>query len=102
MATRLVAGVFMLALVPLTWPIAVIARTRWLGEIGRVSNCLCLIHDAVRIGGGFLLKNLVPNAPSWEYVATNAAAAVISYLIARLSWIYFEHPLLRHGHEFKY
>ena len=33
-----------------TWPIAVIARAYWLGEIGRVSYCLYLIHDAVRIG----------------------------------------------------
>jgi peptidoglycan/LPS O-acetylase OafA/YrhL len=101
-ATRLVAAVLMSALAQPTWPIAVIARTRLLAEIGRVSYCLYLLHDAVRIGGGFLLKNLVPNTPSWEFVATNAAAAVISYLIARLSWIYFEHPLLRRGHEFKY
>jgi peptidoglycan/LPS O-acetylase OafA/YrhL len=85
-----------------TWPIAVVARTHWLGEIGRVSYCLYLVHDAVRIGGGFLLKSLVPNAQSWEFVATNAAAAVISYLMAWLSWIYFEHPLLRRGHEFRY
>jgi peptidoglycan/LPS O-acetylase OafA/YrhL len=94
--------VIMSALAQPTWPIAVIARFRWLGEIGRVSYCLYLIHDAVRIGGGFLLKSLRPNAPSWEFVATNAGAAVISYLIARVSWFYFEHPLLRHGHEFKY
>jgi len=39
---------------------------------------------------------------SWEFVAVNAAAAAIFYRIARLSWIYFEHPLLRRGHEFKY
>jgi peptidoglycan/LPS O-acetylase OafA/YrhL len=84
------------------WPIAVIARTHWLGEIGRVSYCLYLIHDAIRIGGVFVLMSFVPNAPSWEFVATNAVAAVISYFIARLSWIYFEHPLLRRGHEFKY
>ena len=79
----------MLALAQPTWPIAVIARTHLLGEIGRVSYCLYLIHDAVRIGGGFLLKSLVPNAASWEFVSVNAAAAVISYLIVRLSWIYF-------------
>jgi peptidoglycan/LPS O-acetylase OafA/YrhL len=85
-----------------TWPIAVIARTHLLGEIGRASYCLYLIHDAVRIGGGVLLKNLVPNTPSWGFVAVNAAAAAIFYRIARLSWIYFEHPLVRRGHEFKY
>jgi peptidoglycan/LPS O-acetylase OafA/YrhL len=85
-----------------SWPIAVVARIHWLGEIGRVSYCLYLIHDAVRVGGAFLLKSLLPNAPSWEFVAVNAVAAVISYLIARLSWVYFENPLLRRGHEFRY
>jgi peptidoglycan/LPS O-acetylase OafA/YrhL len=94
--------VVMSALAQPTWPIGVIARTHWLGEIGRVSYCLYLIHDAVLIGADFLLKRLLPNATSWEHVITNAVAAVLSYLIARLSWIYFEHPLLRHGHEFKY
>jgi peptidoglycan/LPS O-acetylase OafA/YrhL len=90
------------ALAQPAWPIAVIARGRWLREIGRISYCLYLIHDAVRIGGVSLLQRLRPNAPSWEFVATNAVAAVISYLIARLSWTYFEYPLLRRGHEFKY
>ena len=94
--------VIMSTLAQPAWPIAAIARIHWLGEIGRVSYCLYLIHDAIRIGASFLLKTLLPNAPSWEFVATNAVAAVVSFLIARLSWIYFEHPLLRRGHEFKY
>ena len=84
------------------WPVAVVARSRWLAEIGRVSYCLYLIHDAVRIGGTFMLKTLRPDSPSWEFVAVNAVAAVISFLIARLSWSFFEYPLLRRGHEFKY
>ncbi len=73
------------ALAQPTWPIAVVARSHWLAEIGRVSYCLYLIHDAVRVGGSFLLKTLRPDSPSWEFVAVNAVAAVISFLIARLS-----------------
>ncbi len=83
-------------------PIAVIARFRWLGEIGRVSYCLYVIHDALHVGGSYFLQKLHPTAPSWEFVATNAVAAVLSYLIARLSWTYFENPLLQRGHEVKY
>ena len=94
--------VIMSALAQPTWPIAVIARVRWLREIGRISYCLYLIHDAVRIGAVSLLQRLRPTAPSWEFVATNAVAAMISYLIARLSWTCFEYPLLRRGHGFKY
>lgn len=96
------ALVMILVLARSAGPSAVIARTHWLGEIGRVSYCLYLIHDAVRFGGGLLIKKVSPHAASWEFVAGNAVAAVISYLIARLSWTYFEHPLLRRGHEFKF
>jgi peptidoglycan/LPS O-acetylase OafA/YrhL len=94
--------VMILALAAPAGAIAVFARTHWLAEIGRVSYCLYLIHDAVRFGAGLLVKTAIPHVPSWALVAANAVAAVISYLICRVSWVYFEHPLLRRGHEWKY
>jgi peptidoglycan/LPS O-acetylase OafA/YrhL len=94
--------VMMLALAAPAGLTAVFARTHWLAEIGRVSYCLYLIHDAVRFGAGLLVKTASPYAPSWALVAANAVAAVISYLISRVSWVYFEHPLLRRGHQWKY
>ncbi len=83
-------------------PIAVIARAYWLREIGRVSYCLYLIHDAVRFGAALLIRSIMVHPPSWELVAGNGVAAIVSYLLARLSWTYFEYPLLRRGHAFKY
>jgi len=83
-------------------PIAVVARTYWLREIGRVSYCLYLIHDAMRFGAALLIRSIIVHPPSWELVAGNGVAAIVSYLLARLSWTYFEYPLLRRGHSFKY
>jgi peptidoglycan/LPS O-acetylase OafA/YrhL len=96
------ALVMILAMTRSAGPIAVIARTRWLAEIGRVSYCLYLIHDEVRFGWQLLIAHIFPHVAAWELVAANGLAAVIAYLIARLSWAYFENPLLRRGHEFKY
>ena len=86
---------------PASW-IAWFTRARWLAEIGRVSYCLYLIHDAIRVGMGSLIRVLQPAAPSWELIIGSAIAAVISYGVARASWVYFEYPLLRRGHSFKY
>jgi peptidoglycan/LPS O-acetylase OafA/YrhL len=96
------ALVMIVAMTRSAGPIAVIARTRWLAEIGRVSYCLYLIHDEVRFGWQLLITHVFPHVAAWELVAANGLAAVIAYLIARLSWTYFENPLLRRGHEFKY
>ena len=82
--------------------IALIARTRWLGQVGRVSYCLYLIHDAVRSATGILFKAVFHNPHTWQIVAWNALAAVAAYGIANLSWTWFEYPFLRRGHEFKY
>ena len=47
-------------------PIAVVARTYWLREIGRVSYCLYLIHDAMRFGAALLIRSIIVLPPSWE------------------------------------
>jgi peptidoglycan/LPS O-acetylase OafA/YrhL len=82
--------------------VAVITGKRWLGEIGRVSYCLYLIHDAIRGVFGVLYKIAFNNPHSWQVVVWNATAAAAAYGLARLSWAFFEYPLLLRGHEFKY
>jgi peptidoglycan/LPS O-acetylase OafA/YrhL len=78
-----------------------IMRLRWLREIGLVSYCLYLIHTAVLFGWESILA-IAPHAPPWLVVPLNAVPALIAYGIAILSWRFFESPLLRRGHEFKY
>ncbi len=98
----LYALIMILAMTRSSGPIAVLARTRWLREVGLVSYCLYLIHDAVRFGMPLLIKSIILHPPTWILVAGSGIAAIVSYLIARLSWAYFEYPLLRRGHAFKY
>jgi peptidoglycan/LPS O-acetylase OafA/YrhL len=94
--------ILLLALAKRSGPVAWIARRLWLRELGRVSYCLYLIHSGVILICGALLAAALKHGRSWEGIATNAAAAMISYGIARASWVYFEHPLVKKGHAFKY
>jgi peptidoglycan/LPS O-acetylase OafA/YrhL len=83
-------------------PVAWFARMGWLRELGRVSYCLYIIHGAVGFLCQTLLAAAVGHVESWQSVLTFVPAAVIAYLLARLSWVYFEHPLLRRGHAHRY
>lgn len=84
-----------------TW-LAGFMRMAWLREIGRVSYCMYVIHLVVAL---FLYATLLRERP--EIVMLRGAgiavlAAGATYLVARLSWLFFEGPLVRVGHSFKY
>ena len=84
-------------------PVARIARVSWLRELGRVSYCLYIVHTGVRLlCHVFIVAVLNNRVSSWEGIAGNVLAAAASYGIARMSWIYFERPLLQCGHMFNY
>jgi peptidoglycan/LPS O-acetylase OafA/YrhL len=83
-------------------PVAWFARIGWLREIGRVSYCLYIIHGAIGFLCQLLLATAVRHVESWQAVLTFVPAAVIAYLLARLSSTYFERPLLRRGHAYHY
>jgi len=96
------AGILLLALGAPSGPIARLARIGWLRELGRVSYCLYIIHVGVSYSCQALLRAGARNEGSWQTVLANALAALIVFLIARLSWTYFERPLLRRGHAYHY
>jgi peptidoglycan/LPS O-acetylase OafA/YrhL len=82
--------------------IARVTRMGWLREFGRVSYCFYLIHLVLRL----ILQILVraakgPTGPGQE-IGISIAAIALSYGLARLSWTYFEYPLLRRGHAYHY
>jgi peptidoglycan/LPS O-acetylase OafA/YrhL len=101
-----IAGFFVLImLLALANPagiVARVARSALLRELGRVSYCLYLIHYGLQLLGQTLLSTFVKNVSSWEGIAARAVTAVISYGIARVSWEFFEHPLVKRGRAFKY
>ena len=94
-----------LLLVVLTQPTGLIAwaaRLGWLRELGKVSYCMYLIHQAVNLFTHFLLLRSTPQIQSWPGVLTTMLAGMLTYAIAKVSWIMFENPLLRFGHRFRY
>jgi peptidoglycan/LPS O-acetylase OafA/YrhL len=81
-----------------------LTRIGWLRELGKVSYCVYLIHVAVgtffeALMAGVLKRPLV----TWAVVVpVNIGAVVLTYAIARASWVYLENPLLQKGHQYKY
>ncbi|MGB6546897.1 MAG: acyltransferase [Candidatus Acidiferrales bacterium] len=82
--------------------VAVFTRFAWLRELGKVSYCVYLIHVAVMIFCRILVTSVVHRLSDWIFVVSNIAAVFVSLAIARVSWAYFENPLLKKGHKYKY
>jgi peptidoglycan/LPS O-acetylase OafA/YrhL len=96
------ALLLLLTLVNPEGPIASLASMRWLRELGNVSYCLYIIHQAVNLFCHAILQPAMVGQSDWRVIAVPVVACIVSYLIAKLSFTYFEQPLLRRGHTFKY
>jgi peptidoglycan/LPS O-acetylase OafA/YrhL len=82
--------------------VASLASMRVLRELGNVSYCLYIIHQAVNLLCQAILRPARVSQSDWRVIAVPMVACVVSYLIGKLSFTYFEQPLLRRGHTFKY
>ena len=82
--------------------IARVARNGWLVECGRISYCMYLIHAAVK----YFFENLITHGATqiahWRTGTALLLALALTFGLARLSWKFFEVPLLRQGHRYKY
>jgi len=83
-------------------PWAGVCRWPWLGELGRLSYCLYIVHQVVNLLCHELLLHATPNISTWKAVAVTALAGLVSFAVAKVSWILFEQPLLRRGQVFRY
>ncbi len=83
-------------------PVAKVARTGWLRELGRVSYCFYLVHLAVRLLGQILVRASLGEPGPGTSLAISVAAVAVSYGLARASWKYFEYPLLQRGRAYQY
>jgi peptidoglycan/LPS O-acetylase OafA/YrhL len=81
---------------------ASLCRWSFLTELGRVSYCLYVIHDAVNLLCHELLLGTAPRFVGWRACGVTLLAGLLAYGLARFSWIFFERPLLRRGHAFQY
>ena len=77
-------------------------RWRWLGWVGLVSYGVYMFHQAM---AGLVFMAVHGTAPvilSAADVGWNALALALTFLMAGLSYRYFESPFLRLGHHLRY
>lgn len=98
----LFAHLLVLTLVSPAGLIATVARSSWLCELGSVSYCLYIIHQVVNALCHIVLQPAAAKQSDWRVIVVPMVACAIAYSIAKLSLIYFERPMLRMGHTFKY
>ena len=91
--------------------LAVQHRTGWLAgflrnplcrELGTVSYCVYLIHVIVNVCLHAVIFHRAPRISTPSAALVTILAIRITYAIAKLSWIYFEEPMQRRGHVYKY
>jgi len=77
-------------------------RLKWLGWLGAIAYGTYLLHQFVQgiLFGYFWGQE--PRITGFSMLLTALAALVATLTIARLSWLYFEHPLIRFGHRSTY
>jgi peptidoglycan/LPS O-acetylase OafA/YrhL len=92
----------LLSLLSTNGPIARIMRISWLRELGKVSYCVYIIHIVVNVVCHALVLHASPRISTTRGAVVTIFAALLTYLLAKISWIFFENPLLRRGHAFKY
>jgi len=96
------AAVLMLAVQNRPGWLARFLRMPVLLELGSVSYCMYLVHLVVNVTLHALLLHHSPQISTLSGALVTVLAVVIAYSIAKLSWIYFEGPLQRRGHAFRY
>ena len=97
------ASLLLLVLLDPPGSLAGVMRWGWLRELGRVSYCVYLIHLPI-LGMctailGHSARTHIDTVPG---IAATLLAAAITLGLARMSWIYFENPLVRRGHAYSY
>jgi len=77
-------------------------RARGLGRIGMISYAIYLLHQPI-IGLLFgITKQSEPRLNSIGSLALTVVALGMTYLMASISWVCFERPLLKIGRSIKY
>jgi peptidoglycan/LPS O-acetylase OafA/YrhL len=81
---------------------AAVCRWRFLAEMGRISYCLYVIHQTVDLFTHLLVLHREPQFADGRSIAVTILAALLAYCLAQLSWTFFEYPLQRRAHAYRY
>jgi peptidoglycan/LPS O-acetylase OafA/YrhL len=82
--------------------LAWVTRAKWLGEIGRLSYCIYLIHFAAWWVFHTALILAERHVPGWHSTLASCLALMAVYAVARMSWRDIEYPLLRRASAYQY
>jgi len=96
------AVLLLLVLTERTFLLSGVMRLGFLREVGGISYCLYIVHTAVYFFCHQLILHALPAVTDVRAALVTFLAALLTYAIAKLSWKYFEQPLLRRGHAFHY
>ena len=96
------ASLLLLVLSRRAFLLSAIMRLPFLRDIGGVSYCIYIIHTAVFLFCHQILLHALPVVTDGKAAGVTFLAAFITYVVAKLSWGFFERPLLRRGHAFQY
>ena len=82
--------------------VAGLMRWSFLREMGRLSYCIYLIHLSILAGCFAFFLHSYPTMDTVGSFGTLVIAALVTYVLAWVSWRFLEHPMLRRGHAFNY
>jgi peptidoglycan/LPS O-acetylase OafA/YrhL len=78
-------------------------RWRWLMGLGTIAYCVYLIHLPVYFATfGLILHKADPRLATFADLAVSLLALALTIGIAKISWRFFEKPLVRFGHSLHY
>jgi peptidoglycan/LPS O-acetylase OafA/YrhL len=82
--------------------LARVMRNSFLREMGRLSYCIYIIHLSVLVVCFAAFLHEIPSLETPASFLVAGISFVLTYALAWLSFKYFEGPMLRRGHTFKY
>jgi peptidoglycan/LPS O-acetylase OafA/YrhL len=82
--------------------VTMIVRNGLMVRLGVLAYGVYLFHQPIHGLTYELLLKRSPQIYGWADVIVTATALLITLIIAKLSWVYFEKPLVTIGHSFKY
>jgi len=77
-------------------------RLRFLREMGCLSYCMYLIHLLLLGVCHAWILRAVPRVDDLPGAAVTLLAFLLTYGFAKISWVFFERPLVKRGHAFQY
>jgi peptidoglycan/LPS O-acetylase OafA/YrhL len=93
----------LIALTQRAGALAAILRLRWLRATGVVAYGTYLFHQPVLgLCYGLTRSERLPVIRSLRDAGLTALALVLTFALAKISWAYFERPLVRRGHRYLY